>query len=476
MLRSHSPSPAIDPRSSAPCDWRCRGMALAFAVCAGIMPISASAQTLTDDLGGALSLGGSANTGIGQVTQIAFAPGDNQHAYASTFGNGVWRFDYDPSAGTILTSGVQVAASSSLGLAFHQDATLGTVMYYAPTVPFSGGAGFDDIETQSIVRLTDTNDDGTWGGAGDVNQAIVNNVRVTQLHQINQLQVHNNALYVAIGSSTQNGGITTPNNGDQSDPGETGMTGTVSFIQDLSLLAGDTATANTAGFTYANLNGDGVIDDLDVRSDTQSFTSTDPSKLRIHSTGFRNNYGLAFSPTGDLWVAMNQNEDPFLPDELHQATFQSDHGFAKANNMVGDWRTDGDEDPSLASDPSADAIAAGFFLPGNDVDPFITTPGRSANGLDFLTGTVDVSLEGDILLTQFGPDNVIHIDINTGQVTEILGDVNNLLDIQRDPFGNFLVSDNNGEFTLIEVATVPEPGSLIGLGLCGFLLTSRRRA
>ena len=81
------------------------------------------------------------------------------------------------------------------------------------------------------------------------------------------MQVQGNSLYVSIGTRTQNGGITT-GQGNQSNPGETEYSGTVSYIQDLTALSSDTTTPNIAGFAMT-----------DPKTDTQMFTSTDPGKL-----------------------------------------------------------------------------------------------------------------------------------------------------------------------------------------------------
>lgn len=395
--------------------------------------------------------------GFGSVAQMAFAPGDDSHLYVSTFAHGVWRFDYSEAG--VLSNGSQIMAQGSLGIAFHNDATLGNVMYVAPVVPFAGGAGFDDVETQSIVRMTDTNNDGTWGGAGDVNQAVVNNLRVTQLHQVNQLQVDGDRLYVAVGSSTQTGGDPTnvAQNGDQADPGETQFTGGVAFINDLTLLSGDTATANTAGFVIAN-----------QKTDTQGFTSTDDSKLRVYSTGFRNNYGIAVEDGGQLWVSMNENESPLLPDTIFPSDFKDDHGFEKHNDQIGDWKT------------NATATGAGYFQ--NTVTPHATLGNHAAaGGLDFLPANLlPAELAGDVLVSRFVNDDILIVDPVTGTVASFATGFNGALDVLIDPFGNILIGTNvSGEVWRIapnELTAVPTPAALpAGLALIALLATRRRR-
>lgn len=421
----------------------------------------ASAQTVAapyaGDFGAPVDITQPALIGFGSVAQMAFAPGDNSHLYVSTFSNGVWRFDYSEAG--VLSNGSQLMTQGSLGIAFHNDATLGNVMYVAPVVPFSGGGGFDNVETQSIVRMTDTNNDGTWGGAGDVNQAVVNNLRVTQLHQVNQLQVDGDRLYVAVGSSTQTGGDPTnvAQNGDQSDPGETQYTGGVAFINDLSLLSGDTATANTAGFTIAN-----------QKTDTQGFTSTDDSKLRVYSTGFRNNYGIAVEDGGQLWVSMNENENPLLPDAIFTSDFQDDHGFHKENDEAGDWKTD------------ATATGAGYFQ--NTIAPLATVGNNAAaGGLDFLpSNLLPVELAGDILVSRFVNDDILIVDPITGATASFATGFDGALDVLIDPHGNILIGTNvSGQVWRIApnaLSVVPTPAALpAGLIFLATLASRRSR-
>ena len=471
-------------------------MAIVFSLFITAAVSDSYAQTLANDLDGVLSLAGSETNGIsGIVGQIAFAPGDNDHAYVATFGGGITRFDYAPDSasgnffsnplsvvpratlelgGVIGTGGTDGDGgfNGSLGLAFHQDPALGTVMYLAPAVRFRA-RDFEPL-LQPIVRVNDANGDGIFGNASDLNQTIVSDIAVTSVHQVNQIQIRGNTLYINVGIRTQNGGQTAAQNTasggtgvDQSSPGETAYTGSTSFIEDLTLLT-DTTTTNVAGFTVGDHNADGVSGfqirtnsaaDLDLRSDTQPFTSTDPGKLRIFSTGFRNNFGLGIDDTGEIWVSFNENENPQAPDGLHRnVTFQSDHSFFKANNLVGNWRVNGDEDPSLTNDPSLEAIAAGFFNPNNVVNPFVTVGSNTAaGGLDFFRSDVaDPDLIGDVLLARNSGSgrDVLYIDRETGNQTVVLEGLTSALEVARDPFGNFLAG-GNGRVSLLRVAAVP---------------------
>jgi glucose/arabinose dehydrogenase len=418
---------------------------------ASLFTADAGAQSLSGSFATEFSLS-PIGSNLGGISQMAFAPGDPNHLYLTTFGEGVWRYNY--SANGSLTSGVKVVepgvantggVEGSLGIAFHQDPTLGLVMYIAPAVPFTGGAGFDDLATQTIVRLTDAGGNGVFGDElGDVNQVIVNNVQVCLQHQINQMQVIDNSLYVAIGTRTSNGGVDDPlNGGDQTYPGETAYNGAVNFIDDLTLLSSDTTTTNVAGFSITN-----------YQTDTQAFTSSDAGKLRVFSTGFRNNYGLAVDSNDELWVSMNQQGpnaqgEPNRPDELHHSSFRDDHGFAKANDEVGDWKT------------NADAVGAGYFQ--NSVAPVATLGSNSSsNGFEFLPMSgVPVDLEGDVLIARRQPNDVWIVDPSTGDTEVFATGFNRPMDVLRDPFGNMLIAEGAfGGGRLFRVKTAFESGLL----------------
>jgi glucose/arabinose dehydrogenase len=370
-------------------------------------------------------------TGVGGVTQMAFGP--DGRLYVATFGGGVLRYDYSPT-GTLSNKTTvwsrpndfgNGVVNGSLGVAFHEDDTLGTVMYIAPAVTsgFNVALNF----TQSIVRLTDNDQDGNWGetGAGEINQAIVDNLRVTDLHQVNQMVVRDDTLYVGIGSRTRTGGQV--NGVPQSelggapnpDDGEFAYTGSINWIRDLTLLSANTSTANIAGHNITSHH-----------TDTTPFTSTDEGKLTVYSTGFRNVYGLAFDTAGELWATMNQNENPQKPDELHQSNFQDDHKFPKANEVSGDWKLNGD------------AIAAGFFDTFKDPVSLLGN-NASADGIAFTDRNAIVE-DYALIVRYSNGDDLIAVDKATGAITQAVVGLSNPLDVMTDPFGNLLIGQHGG--------------------------------
>ncbi len=453
-----------------------------LSICAaGGLVQDAVSQTLVNDLNGTLTLVPGGRPVPTFVTQIAFKPGDNNHVYVATAGGGVLRYDYDPNGanGNAVFSNQQTAVptaitnvggvNGSLGLAFHEDPTLGTVMYIAPAVPFVAGGSF--VRVQTIVRLTDVDNDGVWGEAGELNQTIVNSVAVTTLHEINQMRVVGDTLYVNIGIRTQNGGQTAAQNQaiggtgvDQSDPGETAYTGCLCFIEDLTLLSNDTTTTNIAGFTINGISAGGTLTNDDrVREDIQPFISTDPSKLRNYSTGFRNNYGLGIDDDGEIWVSMNQNENPNAQDQLHRGvTFKSDNEFFKGNDRMGDWKTTGDEATGSLTVDNLAVLNAGWFDPGNS-NPAFSLLGFnvSANGMAFYPSDFpNTPLAGDVLVCRNsgGGSDIIHVDEATGGTQLVVEGLAGALDIERDPFGNFIAGGSTQLILLrVDEGDAPPP-------------------
>jgi glucose/arabinose dehydrogenase len=373
---------------------------------------------------------------IGPVAQMTFGP--DGKLYVATFGTGVKRYDYDANGN--LSNGITVwsrtasgnQVNGSLGIAFHQDATLGNVMYIAPAVTSSFNVETNII--QSIVRLTDNDNDGNWGEAGEVNQSIVDNLRVTDLHQVNQMLVRDNTLYVGIGSRTRTGGNVSEYPGAaNSDDGEFAYTGSINWIRDLTQLTGNTTTANIAGHAITQHH-----------TDTQAFTSANTGKLTAYSTGFRNVYGLAFDGDGELWATMNQNENPLLPDELHQSDFKDDHGFPKKNEVSGDWKL------------NPTAIGAGYFQTSKTPVALLGN-NASADGITFTD--INGDFDGHPFIVRFSNgDDLISVDPTTGNVLQIATGFSNPLALLTDPNGQLLLGDYGGGGRIYRIGIVERSG------------------
>ena len=355
-----------------------------------------------------------------------------------------------------------------------------TSAYLAPSVGFRGTRDFDDenanygTAAQSIYRVTDIDGDGRFGFDSDQSVAIVDNIRASTLHQVNQLQVRGDTLFANIGSTTESGGINAAPSGDQRFPGESQYTGTLCFIKNLNAVGDSTNAAGfdfvdsgPANFASRDLNNDGslnqfVIDDAAARTDIQAFTSEAEDKLRVYATGFRNNFGLGINDAGEIFIGENEENGTGRQDQLNQATFQSDHGFPAENDLL---------DFSL----NQDALDAGFF--GPDQGGINVGLNSSAVGLAFL-GEDAGAFEGDVLLSRFARGDVILVDPLSGTSSTILSNVLQTLDIVEDPFGNYLVTDGDGTIQILAVngvSSVPEPGSGLLLATLGGLLLARRK-
>ena len=124
-------------------------------------------------------------------------------------------------------------ANGSYGIAFHDDPVLGAVMYLARALNNVTSESPRSQGVSSIVRVNDANGDGVWGGAGDLNQTIADNVFTAQwVHQITQFAIHGDTLYVSIGSLTSNGGVDFAGGLENSSIGEAANTASVLFLED----------------------------------------------------------------------------------------------------------------------------------------------------------------------------------------------------------------------------------------------------
>ena len=287
---------------------------------------SANGQVIDSDVADHFTNASQIGSLSGVITQLAFDPSDDNSLYVATWMNGIWRYDY--SEGGAISNGAQIVSpnveldrdntheNGSYGIAFHEDPVHGTVMYLSRALqndtsftPRTQGLG-------SIVRINDANGDSTWGGAGDLNQTIVDNFYTAQwVHQINQFAIDGNTLYISVGSLTSNGGVNFGSGNLESGQaaiGEAAGTASILFIEDLTQVGSEDNAA------YFDIGSDLIADQQAFRTDTNVFTSTDPGKLRVFSTGLRNPFGIAVNDQGDVFVTNNQGgATASLQDQLY---------------------------------------------------------------------------------------------------------------------------------------------------------------
>ena len=381
------------------------------------------------------------------ITQMTFKPGDPTHLYAARFGYGspspvgggvVTRYDFDPVSGQ-LSNPINVATglTGALGLAFH-----GNDLYVStnlnPSLPTSLGG---------IIRLQDVSpgQNGTQFGNA---VTFINNIPVGE-HLVDQLQVRGDSLYVGIGTQT--------NNGDPTQ--ESVYNGTISVIKDL---------------TKVNYSGDGA-DNLALANVA---TDTDPGKLHVFASGFRNPYGLRVDAAGNVSATDNGADFQYLSYDL----------FYK----------------------NIPAGARGVFAPGvpagqpNYVTPGATVTPTALLGLDTsadgFTPLPSGPLQNNVLVALFNgtssgtnpPGNeLVTVNPNTGVVSNFVTGLGNPLDVIPDPYGGVLVNDygpsgynafdpSSGGVYRISASSVPELSTnvmvtVMVLGGVGIRWLRRRR-
>ena len=449
--------------------------------------------------------------GTGTIAQMSWGP--DGRLYAARFDGGVISFQYDSATGQ-LGDRREASSLNGLGIAFH--AGRGE-MYQS-----SGGA---------IWRLTDDNSNGVWGESGETRVAIVSGIP-TGDHDVDQIQIRGDTLYVGIGDRTINGGTGVNTGLVIDDTGGSGMAfggvgntfgesaygGTIATIRDLTKVASTTDSARLLG----------PVNQATIQTDGSPYTGNADDKLIVHSAGARNPFGLALDRDGQLFFTNNSNRantngdgtatrglyadalDSNFRDDVHDQFFKAvqggDYGFRNEN-----WR--GVRDPNvLASilDKTAPGhIEVDSITPDNlhSSDPNYLAlhdpshpvglgPHSSADGFDFWYNPLLPSeLYGDAFVTRYtgtlreaspGTDvldyrDLVAADPLTGEVRRIATDFNSPLAVLAATDGRLLVADfgfgaGAGAIYAIGVQAVPEPSTiaLILIGLPAFLLLAKK--
>jgi len=433
-----------------------------------IAPAWQSTMSL-NDAGGAL--GGSTS----RITQMAWGPGPDPaktYLYFSSNAKGLRRLEYNPATGALTNLFTVDAGRNGHGVAFHS-----AVMYLSESYGSSGGS------LGRIWRYRDNDGDGLYE-AGEVRVAIVEGIPIED-HHVNQIQILGDRLYVGIGTRNVNGAY--ENFGSAGDSyGESAYSGTICLIDDLILVPDVT---NAAGF-YPSSPDATTYEALVTGGDAASalpFTSTAADKLRVHSAGTRNPFGLALDGDGRLWFTNNFQrtsnaifdrddiagadfdvlQGDGLADDIHdqffRAVVKADYGYRNSN-----WQT---------GNPAGNiqAITAGFFAPGGLVashtfdnsnpatsalhdpaDPDGLGPHCSADGLDFYDGNgLPLSLHHEAFITRWNSgaadggdtilyDDVVAVDLDTGQVQRIASGFRKPLDLIADASGTMFIAEWEG--------------------------------
>jgi hypothetical protein len=419
----------------------------------------------------------------GLPTQMALGP--DGLLYVMTTDAGPIRFNYDQATGTLTSLGAAAPQVQGIGIGFQ-----GSNMYLT---------SFDG----TIHKLTDNNGDGIWGGACELDVAIVTGLPQGD-HNTDQIQISGKTLYVGIGRRTINGHFGAWTSGTLDDlggqgffDGGTGRTygdsaynGTIAWIQDLNAVVDQTASAN-AWTTQPPLFSQALI-----QKDSGPFTTQGAGKLLVHSAGTRNPYGLCLDSNGDLWFTNNFNRTATLgngqagfglrgdqldsnfshdvQDQLFHASPGADYGYTDIN-----WR--GVNPMMTPSAPRYNRVKSSTFDNSFNKGPYTIHdpanpdglgPSASADGCSFFYAqSLPVELQGNIFIVRYNGtiteapgglgrsltySDLVAVDVSTGKVRQIATGFNGPLVVFADNDSERLLIANYGD-SIVYALQVVQP-------------------
>lgn len=423
-----------------------------------------------------------------RITQMAWSDGpsaEQRYLFLASNENGIRRVTYDRASHALIEGSLVDVAPDIKGLGIAFD---GTTLY--ATEPYVSSADAS-VELSRIWRIEDL-------GQGARTVIVAGIPR--QDHGVNHLEILDHRLYVGIGVRTRNGVFQTWN-GDTH--GESAYGGSIGVIDDLRQVGAD---ENGAGFFPANPTQDeyrSLIQGTDARGGLP-YTTTEPGRLRVHSSGTRNPFGLALDGDGQLWFTnnfhrvangvydrnrlVNSDGDSFggdgfqddIHDQLFRASEKADYGYRNGNwqpgNAAGNtaatqsgFFADDRRQASFTFDNYDDPLASGdldsenpaFNQKYNSSVPTGLGPSASANGLAFYQGhDLPLTYHHDAIIARWngvitdGGDrleyrDVVSVDGVTGEVKQLASGFINPLDIIDDGEGNLLVADWSGSIFVI---------------------------
>jgi hypothetical protein len=429
------------------------------------------------------------------ATQLAFGPGPDSnrvYLYMSSNVRGVRRAVYDSAAGLSGLTTVLPNISGN-GVAFRTNASGQNEMYLSEPYLANG------LRLSRLWKVVDSDGDGDFTDAGTQTAAIVRGIPRDD-HGLNQIQIVGDSLYVGNGVRTRNGDFQTFS-GDAF--GESAYGGTILKIANLN----NVETVNdSAGFYPATPNAtqySNLVKGIDPVS-SFPFTSVADNKLRAIAAGARNPFGLAVDKNGALFFTNNfqrvenhvfdrnntgaaASPDAFggdgFSDDIHDQIYQvaelADYGYRNTNwqnnsqaTGAGFFAASGAK-ASLTFDnwitPNAidtDTERANSDSPHNPANPDGLGPHSSSNGLDFfydVGGSSDLNglafvARWNATVSDGGQSltyrDVVGVDVMTGDVSRVLFDVDQPLDILADGLGNLLILEYNGGIVLATPAVL----------------------
>src|SRR5579871_3745169 len=208
-----------------------------------------------------------------------------------TTDQGVWSYAYNAAAGTLSGGQQEVSGINGIGIAFHYNSSANQDEMFLSAF---GSPVTWQTRTDSLWKLTRTRGaNHAWGGSGEVRVAIVTGAPSGD-HDMDQIQIVGDTLYVGVGRRTINGYSGYWTSGSLSDfPPDTGFWsggvgrtygdsaygGTICMIQNLNHVVNTQGSADT-------LHPTDTLKNLIVR-DNGPYQSAD-NKLIVHSAGTRN--------------------------------------------------------------------------------------------------------------------------------------------------------------------------------------------
>jgi hypothetical protein len=462
-------------------------------------------------------------TNQSRATQLAWGPGPDPsktYLYVASNVHGVRRLEYDVSSG-FLSNQVDVLPSiSGNGIAFRRDALDQAEMYLSEGYASSANPS---LLLSRVWRFVDADADGVFDSGGDVSATIASGVPRDD-HGLNQLQIRANALFLGSGTRTRNGALQTFS-GDSF--GESAYGGAILTIDDLDAVA---TIANAAGFAAYPEHPDAMTyaDAIDGTTSGAElpFTTSAADKLRVHSAGTRNPFGLAFDGNGDLWFTVNfhrashsvydrsiidatAEEDAFQgasDDDVHDQLFRAS-AFADYGYRNGNWQNDssaqasgfytgiGDAtqltpshtfdnlDQDGAGGPDLDSGHPAWGLLHVPTSPQGLGPHAALAGLEFGRAPLPPRYRGRAFVSRWngqtgiidGLDyrDVVLVEPLTGAVEQVASGFNAPVDVLADERGNLIVASYYGSLWRIRpIATVPVFGAspLTARAILGMLL------
>lgn len=434
--------------------------------------------TIVPAYAGALSIQLVGNSN-GSPSQMAWGP--DGRLYVRNAYQGVASFDLNATTGQLTFHADAVPNFPGIGIAFHNKE-----MYLT---------GFDigDGNKGTIYRLTDDNNDGVYG---ETNQNELRVPIVTGLltgdHDVDQLLVVGDTLYVGIGRRTINGHKGPWTSGSHDDFGGRGFwsggigrtygddayNGTISWIKNLNNVASAAGAANATNPNETLLQR--------CQNDDAPFRIQADNKLIVHSAGTRNPFGFCVDNNNSLYFTNNFNRcmtqgnglsgfglfgdqlDSNFSKDVYDQVFKAapggDYGYWAAN-----WQN---KVPMLMRITPGHIVThsithdnlfnKGPYTIHNPANPDGLGPSASADGCGFWYNTALPSeLRGNLFIVRYNTsitesapgthtlvyNDLVAVDVSTGKVRRIAFGFNNPLVVLADPKNAFLlvanISDGN---------------------------------